>query len=170
MNGLGDFLRQIEERELGLVKKNLRSQKRDITRGPLVSEWAVELLTATLNIYDTVYICLDGMDTWEEAKVRDILQSLYEVLQTYRGRWKLLFMASAPYSRTSCPRIVTECLAADLISIDFHVQEEDRLKCLEYWIEKDHCPEQTPEVLRNEIIQFLDSFYCNKGLRYLCLL
>lgn len=152
VNALGSLLQQLDDARPGILEKTLPTQGDDESRTPLTSELAVELLSAALNTFDKVFICVDGMLLWEKTKYRDFSQSLYEALHKFNGRWRLF----ATGSERDLGRNLEECLGEKLVCVEAKADADDKATCIRYWIKRDHLPAEMNENFEKELVSHLD--------------
>jgi len=133
VNALGSLLRQFHEEWPEKLEEIMQMRGVETSDTFLTSELAVVLLGAVFGTFEMVYICIDGMDTWDRPSVRDFLQSLYEALCEFPGRWRI-FSSFSEYHRDGDLR---DCLERQTKAVDnWRHCKDDRAKCIKYWIEK----------------------------------
>ena len=153
-NILGSLLRQFYEGWPAELEEIMQRLEIETSQTPLTPELAVELLSAVFRNFNKVFICLDGMDSWDKPNKRDFFQSLYEALQGFHGRWRLFFTTN------SYGDDLEECLGEQvkLVRID-SMRDSDMAKCIRHWIENDRLPSEINERFVEELISRFKKTY-----------
>jgi hypothetical protein len=154
VNVLGSLLRQFYDGWPAKLEDIMQRLEIKTSKTTLTPELVVKLLNAVFRTLDRVFICLDGMDSWDQPNQRDFFQSLYEVLHGFRGRWRLFSTTN------SWGDDLKECLGEKATRFtSFYVRNDDRAKCIKHWIENGRLPWETSEQFVDESISYHNKMF-----------
>ncbi|RDW86942.1 uncharacterized protein DSM5745_03584 [Aspergillus mulundensis] len=119
----------------------------------LDTEHATNLLRRAFSDFSTVFICIDGMDGWSDADLRDFLQYLYEALYDV-ATWRLFYADSDYYRRSS----LEECLGSSVESLGYYTLDDhtwaDTEVYIMHWMRNCEAGFELSDALTSEVIAF----------------
>jgi len=101
--------------------------------------------------FDKIYICIDGLNEWEDAPMRDLLQYVHEIGREYGGKLRLFVTTTRwkEYHLEECLGIMPEDIRSGIQKFE-ETKKRDTTTCMNVIFESDE--KEMNEALKNEII------------------